>query len=363
MKLTDRQGFSLMSAFLFGNVLSGIGGNGSETKTGYLSVWISLGIFAIFSKMFQKVINEHPGMDFFTVTCRLFGKIGNRIFLVVLVIYSFFASFFSISNYMDFMKYSVTTEFPAKIALFLVLLLTLYLCLKGDKTMGRYAEIILPTVIISVILLLLLGIKEIKEITLPIPKSPSQLLKQGWQIFCSPFSEIMFIWILFDKLQNPENIGKISLKAGVVTTVLFTLIYLFNVNILGENLLKNTRFPTYFSASVTEVGILVENAESLITLSYSFCDILYGSLCLLVGVKGVCKLLENTKFSAKKTKKITTISAVIFMFILYVFGVIQTDLSPYYPIISVLFLPFTIGLPVLVFLLTKTRKNTKESEQ
>ncbi|MBE7018762.1 MAG: hypothetical protein E7413_02655 [Ruminococcaceae bacterium] len=363
MKLTDRQGFSLITAFLFGNVLSGIGGNGSGPKTGYLSVWLSFGIFAVLTLMFQKLTIKHSAHDFFSLTHQLFGKIGNQIFLVFVAIFSFSASFLSITNYMDFIQFSVTTNFPVTIGLFFMLLLTAYLCLKGIKIMGRYAEIILPIVIISVILLLTLGVKEIRNITLPLPSSPTQFAKQGWQIFCSPFSEITFLWILFDHLQNPEHIGKLSLKSGLITTILFSLVYLFNVNLLGENLLQKIRFPTYFSASLVEVGIVVENAESLITLSYSFCDILYGALCLFVGVKATCKLLETVGFSTHKTKKITAFSAVIFLFLLYISGLIPTDLSTYYPAVSLLFLPFTVGVPLLLFFLGKNQKSSSFSKK
>ena len=356
MKLTDRQGFSLITAFLFGNVLSGIGGNGSGPKTGYLSVWLSFGIFAVLTLMFQRIATEHKTSDFFAITHQLLGKIGNRIFLIFVAIFSFAASFLCIINYMDFIRFSVTTNFPVGVGLFFVLLLSIYLCLMGVKTMGRYAEIILPMVIISVIILLIFGAKEIQNITLPPPPSLAQFLNQGWQIFCSPFSEITFLWILFDHLQTPENIGKISLKSGVVTTILFSLIYLFNVNLLGEDLLQKIRFPTYFSASLVEVGIVVENAESLITLSYSFCDILYGAVCLLIGIKATCKLLESLSFSTQKTKKITAFSAVIFMFLLYVSKLIPNDLSAYYPSISLLFLPFTAGIPILLFFLKKPSK-------
>ena len=363
MKLTDRQAFSLMTAFLFGNVLSGIGGNGVGPKTGYLSVWLSFGIFVLLVTIFQQLAINHNDNELFTEVHRFLGKTGVRIFLIFVALYSFAAGFLSISNYMNFIEFSTTTNFPATAGLFFVLLLILYLCLKGLKTMGRYAEIILPIVIISVVLLLILGIREIPNMTFPLPASPAQFLNQGWQIFCSPFSEITFLWILFDNLQNPRNIGKISIKAGIITTILFCLVYLFNVNLLGENLLQRTRFPTYFSAALVEVGVLVENAESLITLSYSFCDILYSALCLFVGIKATCKLLENLGFSTQKTKKITAFSAVIFLFLLYVSGLIPTDLSTYYPVISLLFLPFTVGVPLLFFFLGKNQKSSSFSKK
>ncbi len=362
MKLTDRQGFSLMTAFLFGNVLSGIGGNGTGVKTGYLSVWLSFGLFVIFSMMFQSVVQNGRDPDIFSMARRLFGNIGYRIFLILLVIYSFSSAFLSISNYINFIDDSVTTQFPAVIGLAAVLLLTAYFCLKEEKTMGRYAEIIIPIVLVSVILLLVIGIHECTDITLPAPVSAPDFLLQGWKIFCSPFSEIIFLWMLFGSFQNGENIGKISIKAGFVTTLFFSLVYLFNVNILGEKLLQVSKFPTYFSASLVEVGSVMEHAESFITLSYSFCDVLYGAVCLLIGVKGSVKLVENHCKNPEKIKKITAFSAVIFMLFLYILMIPKINLSEYYPIISVLFLPFSVGLPLLLFILSKTKQFTKTSE-
>ncbi len=353
MKLTDNQGFSLITAFLFGNVLSGIGGNGTGVKTGYLSVWISFGILVVFSLIFQSAIQNGRDPDIFAMTRRVFGKTGYRIFLILLIIYSFSSAFLSISNYMDFIDFSVTDGFPVTIGLGSILLLTVYFCQKEEKTMGRYAEITLPVVLGSVIVLLLLGIRECSGFTLPIPVSAPDFLLQGWQIFCSPFSEIIFLWILFGSFQNQQNIGKISRKAGFVTALFFSLVYLFNVNILGEKLLQLSRFPTFFSASLVEVGSVMEHAESFITLSYSFCDILYSSLCLLIGVKGIVKLPENRCKNSVKVKKITAFSAVIFMFFLYILLAAKVDLSEYYPLISLGFLPFTVGLPLLLLIFSK----------
>lgn len=361
MKLTERQGFSLMTAFLLGNVLSGIGGGGNGAKTGYIAVFFSLILLIVFSMLFQQFIKKNNGKKFFQATRDFFGKTGNTLFLILLVLYSFSASFLSIGNYMNFVRFFATTSFPVTIGIFLVMLLTVYLCLKGIKTAGRYAEIILPIVVTSVILMLIMGIREIRDFTFPMPSSIALLCDQSWRIFCSPFAEIFFLWIFSDHFQNPENIGKISIKAASFTAVLFAMIYLFNVNLLGEEMMQQVQFPTYFAASLVKVGILVEKAESLITLSYSFCDILYGGICLLVGVKGVCKLLENRKLSPQKTKKITAFAAVIFMFILYSFGIIPTDLSPYYAVISAVFVPFTVGVPIVLGLLSKLKNQNKSS--
>ncbi len=361
MKLTEQQGFSLILAFLLGNVLSGIGGGGDSAKTGYLAVFLSLGLFVLFALFFQQFAKRNSSISFFGATRELFGKAGYILFLVLLVIYSFLACFLSVVNYMDFIRSSTANNFPITVGIFIVLLLTVYLCFKGIKTVGRYAQIILPVVVASILLLLIMGIKEIREITIPLPSSFSQLFEQGWQVFCSPFAEILFLWVLLDHFQRPEKIGKISIKAAIFTTILFALVYLFNVNLLGVELLQQTKFPTYFAASLVKVGVLVEKAESLITLSYSFCDILYSGICLLVSVKGVCKLLEEFKVSSKNTKKITAFSAVIFMFVLYITGIIPSDLSPYYHIISLIFVPFTVGIPVLLSILSKRKIQNKSS--
>lgn len=363
MKLTDRQGFSLISAFLLGNVLSGIGGMGTGVKTGYLSVWFGFCIFMLFARIFQVVICRYPDADFFEIAGRLFGKIGYRIFLFMLLCYSFAATFFSIYNYMDFVVSSVTTGFPAIVGFIMVILISIYFGFKQIKTMGRYAEIALPIVLATVLFLLILGIRECSDFTLPLPVSASQFLQQGWQIFCSPFSEIIFLWIVFDSFENREKIREISVKAGFLTTLCFSLVYLLNVNILGEKLMGLSKFPTFFAASLIEVGSVMEHAESLITLSYSFCDILYGAVCFFIGMKSVVKLLENHSKLLKKAKKITAFSAVIFMFFLYILITSKINLSEYYSYISLGFLPLTTGIPLLMFLLSKQQNKSGNNQK
>lgn len=348
MKLTDRQGFCLMTAFLLGNVLSGIGGTSQGEKNGYLAVFISFGLILGLIGIYRVILKQNDNRNFFRLFGDLFGKTGGKIILVLVAGYSFFSAFLSIANYMKFMNISTDYRTPGVAALLVVLLLVWYLCASREKTMGRYAEIVLPIVLVAVAILFCCGIKEFQAKHLVPVTSVKNFLMQGINIFLAPFSEIIFVYFLFDGLQNKKNITKIALLSCGGVVLLFSGIYLFNLLVLGQELMKAVSFPTFYAASVVKVGTVIENAETLITFSYTFCDLLYSGACLFLCTKAIFYLSGQKK----QTKKITAVSAVILIFILVQILGNASAIEQFYPIATLLMIPFTIGLPLIMLLAT-----------
>lgn len=348
MKLTVRQGFCLMSAFLLGNVLSGIGGLGQGEKIGYLSVFLSYGIFLLFVFFYHSIFTKNESSDFFSIIEKLFSPILQKIVFTIIAVGAFLSALFSVANYMEFIAVSTYHKTPITICLILVLALVLYLCLSREKAMGRYAEIVLPIILIAIFLLFFFGIRQwnFENLTRSFP--PVTLFQQGISLFSGPFSEIIFIYFLSGSLYDNKKITKISIWAGFLVTVLFSGIYLFNLLILGENLMKISQFPTFSAASVVKVGTVIERAETLITFSYSFCDILYSAVCLLVCIKALGHLFSLTK----KAKKITAVIAVILLGFIWFILKRTVTVQALYPIVTVILLPLTAGLPLTMFCLT-----------
>ncbi len=353
MKLTDRQGFCLMTAFLLGNVLSSIGGTSQGEKTGYLAVFLSFLLLVVLIGIYRVILKRNDNRNFFDLFGELFGKTGSKIILVLVAGYSFLSAFLSIANYMKFMNISTDYRTPEVAAFLAVLLLVWYLCISREKTMGRYAEIVLPIVLVAVAILFCCGIKEFQAEHLVPVTSPKNFLMQGVHIFLAPFSEIIFVYLLFDGLQNKKNITKIALFSCGGVVLLFSGIYLFNLLVLGQELMQTINFPTFYAASVVRVGTVIENAETLITFSYTFCDLLYSGACLFLCTKALFYLMGKKK----RAKKITAACAVILIFIFLQIFKETAAIEQFYPIATFVMIPFTIGLPLIMLLATVIKKS------
>lgn len=357
MKLTFRQGFCFMTCFLLGNVLSGIGAGSGHEKTGYIAVFFSFIPLLLLIFLYREVLKKNENLGFFEMIPHLFGSFFSKLIFLAIALYSFLAAFFSISNLTNFMEASTYFKTPKFAALAVVLLLILYLCISREKTMGRYAEIVLPIVLLAICLLFLFGVKHFQKENLVFRFSAKNFITQGLDIFIAPFSEIIFVYLLFDMLKDRTKITKIAISSCLLTGILFFLLYLFNLLILGEKLMGAVSFPTFFAASVVEVGTVIEKAETLITFSYTFCDLLYGGACIYLFTKAVSLLCFKTK---KQTKKITAVIAVILIFLLLSIPGLSENLRAYYREVSICMIPFTIGLPLVMFMLTLLKtSNTK----
>lgn len=344
MKLTTRQGFCLMVCFLLGNVLSGIGGSFSQEKTGYLAVFVSL--FFLFGLIFvyHIILKRNQYQPFFDLIDNLFGTVAGKIILVWIAVFSLGSAFFSLANYLHFIDVSTHFQTPEIGVIIVTLALVWYFCLVGEKTIGRYAEIVLPVVLIAVIILFACGIKETRLENLVFPSSIGGLFRQGAYIFVAPFSEIIFVYFLFDHLKTRESITKIACSSCISSVVIFALLYLFNLLILGQDLMRQIPFPTFFAASVVEIGTVIEKAETLITFSYTFCDLLYSGVCVLVGNKAIHRLVGKKK----NTKKITAATTVIFLCLLLIWLRNTAATSQIFETITFVMIPFTLGLPLIL---------------
>lgn len=357
MKLTDRQGFCLMTAFLLGNVLSGIGGASDTEKIGYLAILLSLFLLVVLIGIYRVILKRNGYCDFFELFGKLFGKTGGKIALILVAAYSFFSAFLSIANYLEFVKISTCFRTPEVTALVVVLLLTFYFACSREKAMGRYSEIVLPIVLAAVVLLILCGWKEFQVDNFILPSSIKTFSRQGLNLFFAPFSEIIFVYLMFGQLKNRKNVTKIALASAGTTTLIFSGLYLFNLLILGQELLGTVRFPTFYTASVVQVGTVIEKAETLITFSYTFCDLLYSGVCLFLGIKAINLLFGKKKY----VKKITAVIAVIFFFILILVLRDTAKIEQFFPIATVIMIPFTVGLPLLMLLTSLRKKPNKEA--
>ncbi len=356
MKLTFRQGFCLMTCFLLGNVLSGIGAGSTHEKTGYIAVFFSFIPLLLMIFLYREVLKRNQNLGFFDMIPYLFGSFFSKLILLAIAIYSFLAAFFSISNLTDFIETSTYFKTPKLAALAVVLLLVLYLCISREKTMGRYAEIVLPVVLLAIVVLVLFGAKHFRKENLVFVSSAKNLATQGLGIFIAPFSEILFVYLLFDMLIDRTKITKIAISSCFLTGILFAVLYLFNLLILGENLMSSVSFPTFYAASVVKVGTVIEKAETLITFSYTFCDLLYGGACIYLFSKAMSLIC----FKTKKHKKITAVIAVILIFLLLSIPYLSENLRTYYKGVTLFMIPFTVGLPLIMFFLTMLKaSNTK----
>lgn len=356
MRLTDRQGFCLMTAFLLGNVLASIGGISQTSKTGYLSVGVSYLIFLLFTFIYRQIFTKNNQLGFFEMIKQLFCKRLQFLLLLGTAFFSFLATLLSSLNFLEFIEASTYYQTPRFPLVIFILLLIVYLALSEEKAMGRYSEIVLPIIFFAIIILIFFGrndwdfnhLRNIREFRLP------EFFRVGFTTFLSPFSEMIFVYILFDSLHQKTHMTRISIASGSTVVVIFILLYLFNLLVLGKELLSAVQFPTFYAASVVKVGTIIEKAETLITFAYSFCDLLYSAVCLLVGIKATTALtkLFCSNVNPPKIKKITAWTAAIFLLIILSMPWNPIQMQSVFSIAALIFIPFTVGIPLLLLIKT-----------
>lgn len=352
MRLTNRQGYCLMTCFLLGNVLSGIGSGDTAEKTGYLAVFLSLFPLILLILIYRAILKRNEYRGFFQLIPDLFGKTAGNVLYFIIAGYSFLSAFLSIYNLVDFTEVSTYFRTPKLAVLAVILLVVLYICFSREKAMGRYTEIVLPIVLCAVLILFFFGFRHFETQNLVLVTSLKGFVKQGLGIFLAPFSEIIFVYFLFDLLRDKTNITKIATASCLTVTFLFSAIYLFNLLILGKKLMGEVHFPTFYAASVVEVGTVIEKAETLITFSYTFCDVLYSGACLYLCSKSIGLLFPKHK----NAKKITAIFAVILILILLCIPPLSENLRSYYNPATLLMVPFTVGFPIALLTATLIRQ-------
>ncbi|MBO0960476.1 endospore germination permease [Neobacillus sp. MM2021_6] len=357
MKLSGLQIFWLMFTFETGNIiLLTIGPVMEDAKQ---DLWISymiasfLGVFIVY--IATKTALLYPKHSLVQFSRLLLGK-----WLGTLIVIAYLIQWFSvIGNILrEFSDFTITillpTTPPWALNLTMLLLLIYVTYVGGIEGIGRCSEVFGPIIIISVIMLVVLSIKDFDtQNIMPIfIDSGIPSIWKGTLIPLAFFGESVTMLMLVSFMNEPQKAIKSAVWGIAISAFTVCIVSLCVLLVLGPEISAKLRHPTFDVVSYISVMDFVQNIEIIAVLVWILSVFIKLSLYFFLACYGAAQL-----FNIKNWRKLIWIAAPLFFILAqlypnssYTFGYMKTFWVYYALPINM------VGIPLLLLAIGSLRK-------
>ena len=252
-------------------------------RSGYLSpIWSVLAL-APLTAVIIMLIKKYPGLNLYEIMVHLLGKIIAKVIIFIYLLWILLSTAAKVTAYNLTLQLSLMPRTKSEFFMVVLAVLVFYALLRGIKTIFRFSELTLSTVLILFAIMFICAIGRIRGDYL-IPVSFTHLTETIYAAkhVVAIGGNIIIALFFADKLAVAVSKTQLrKLWLGTLTFVIFTfVIVLFTFGISGTSLTANTPFPFYITVKSISFFNIFERFEVLVTLICLLSD--FASICIYV---------------------------------------------------------------------------------
>ncbi|HBN85491.1 MAG TPA: hypothetical protein DDZ89_16800 [Clostridiales bacterium] len=283
---SDRQIISMMTLYLLGNTLFGIGHMAKQDV--WVSVLISISLIAPVYALYARIITLYPGYYLFEIMDEVFTPIISRLLTFFFSFYYFLTAAAITRTFSEFIHIDALPETPDIVSLVMMGLVIIYAIKNGMEVLGRWAQLfnyILLGVVFAVSILSLTNanLENLRPLLYNDIKPVLQVAIQG---FFFSFGELVVFLsaVSFSKDRNkPYRVYFYSLLIGGGFVV---LVVLRNLLVLGPQLVEQTHFTSYNVVGLIRIGKFLQRIESSVAMVFILAGFIKTAVCMFAALKG-----------------------------------------------------------------------------
>lgn len=250
-------------------------------RSGYLSpIWSILATVPL-TAIVILLIKSYPGLNFYEILVQLVGKFLSKIIIIFYLLWILLGTIAKVTIYSLTLQFTLMPRTRSDFFMVVLILLVFYALIRGIKTIFRFAELTLGTVLILFAVMFICALSRIRSdyllpvstINLPdtILASKHVIAVGGNIIIALFFADKFGIAVTKDQTRK--------LWFGVLAFSVFTfIITLFTFGISGTSLTANLPFPFYITVKSISFFNIFERFEVLVTLVCVLSDFI--SICV-----------------------------------------------------------------------------------
>lgn len=364
-KISKKQLFTLILLFEMGSAI--VVNLGMQAKQdAWLAILLGTGsgvcMFLVYDHLYHQY-DERPLTQYVRII------LGNYIGSLLALLYIFYFLYLSARVLRDFgdLLLSSTLEATPMLVINSMLMFVIGSAVYyGLEVIGRTGEIILP---VMALLALITGgaisFSHIFHIENLLP-----VLERGWEpvikaafplTITFPFGETIVFSMILPYLSEKAHSRKTGVKAILISGLILTVTIVTNIAVLGVSQASSEQFPLLTTVGKINVGDFIQRVDAVALSALILGGFFKISIFFYAGVSGMKEL-----FSIQK-KKHTLFLVASFVIVVTTYSLnmassfanhIEVGLQqvPYY-----LHLPFQIGIPILLLVITWFKKLGKKS--
>ena len=291
-RISQKQGVVLLVLFFIGT--STLLVTGLQAK---MDIWIAnllaIGIGALIMLVYARLMTILPGKDFFEITEHFLGKIGSKIFLVILVWTAFQTSALVLRNYGQFVVTVGLPETPLFVSMITLMAICIIAVRSGIEVIGRWSEIfvlfVLPFTVISI--LLVSQNIDFSNLQPVLDQGIAPIATGTLSVIAFPIGQAFVFLLAFPAFKKSVSVKKIFLYGLLIGGAVLFITSVTDVLVLGTNIAENMYYPSYTTMSTIHYGDFLHRFEVIATIVFIITTFLKLSILLLGTCKGAARLI------------------------------------------------------------------------
>lgn len=343
--ITYKQGVSLIILFISGSSVIFTPGIVAKQDVWLATILAMLFVLPILL-IYERLLYLFPDKDLFDILEVTFGKGMGKIISIVYIWFSFYLGSLVLRNFSDFISIIGLTDTPEAVPLLCIIVLCIGAVKYGIEVIGRWGEIAVIFLVISVLIVIVLVINkmDINNLKPTLYNGIKPVLKGTFSMFSFPFSELVIFTMVFTAFKEKDT-PKAYIKGLLLGGILIIITSLSDILVLGVDIAEIYYFSSHAVVRRINIFGFIQRIEILTSLIFLIGGIAKISMCLLATSKGVAKL-----FNLKDYRFIVTPIGIMMvnLSILSYESVMEmskwaVEVWPYYAF------PFEVILPIIIF--------------
>lgn len=249
-------------------------------RSGYIAVLWSLIVILPLTGLILYMIKKFPGLNIYEIMKELVGVVLAKIIILGYLIWIFISLVIKVSMYSHTLQFTLMTKTRADVFYVVLILLVFYALAKGVKTVFRFAEFSLNTLLLILVIIFICAIPSIRsDYLLPVSTVNIKSTVVASKNVVALGGNIIIALFFADRYRihvtKPQK--RTFWFAAVAFVVIAFLITYFTLGITGAELTTVLPFPFYTTVKSISLFNIFERFEVVITL-----------ICILSDFIAVC---------------------------------------------------------------------------
>ena len=363
-KISKRQLFILMLLFELGSsIVINLGMQAKQDA--WLAVLLGTGAGVCLFLVYDYLYHQYEGLPLTQYVRSILGKYLGSLLALLYIFYFFYLSARVLRDFGDLLLTSTLEATPMLVINSMLMLVIGGAVYYGLEVVGRTGEIILPFMIflalITGVAILFSHIFHIKNLLPVLEGGWKPVMKATFPLTVTfPFGEIIVFSMILPYVNEQAHTRKTGVKAILISGFILITTIITNIAVLGVAQASTEQFPLLTTVGKINVGDFIQRIDAVALSALILGGFFKISIFFYAGINGMKDL-----FLIQKKKHILILVA-SFIAVVTVYSVnmdssftshIEIGLKqvPYY-----LHIPFQIGIPVLLLVITWGKKLGKK---
>lgn len=324
-------------------------------RSGYLSPVWSIAATALLTGIILLLMKYFPGLNFYEIMVRLVGTFLAKLLILAYLVWILLGAAAKVISYSLTLEYTLMPRTRSDFFMSVMMILVFYALLRGMKTIFRFSELSLGTILILFAVLFICAVSRLRSDYL-IPVSVVHLKSTIYAArhVAAVGGNIIIVLFFTDKLVTPltnKHLHKLWFGIAVFTALAF-IITLFTFGISGTTLTKSLPFPFYITVKSISFFQIFERFEVLVTLICILSDFVAISIFVILLFRCLTWL-----FHMEKGEALYIPLAVIIFYLTYFISSTQFEFDYFYQVFLVnTNLIFEYMIPLILALICLIRR-------